>query len=160
MKFFTNKHVIASLIIAPILAILAWFLVDDWVADDALKAEKGIPYPLVAKSNCRWPSGYCYFENEDVEIKITTDTQNFGQNKLMVRSEIPMTNINFALVTNPDEMSNQMAMRPIDNTYQQWESDVINIMDQMYLQFLFVINESKFHGQAPTTFIYKEPVYN
>jgi len=160
MKFFTNKHVIASLIIAPILAILAWFLVDDWVADDVLKVEKGILYPLVAKSNCRWPSGYCYFENEDVEIKITTDTQNFGQNKLMVRSEIPMTNINFALVTNPDEMSNQMAMRPIDNTYQQWESDVINIMDQMYLQFLFVINESKFHGQAPTTFIYKEPVYN
>ena len=160
MKFFTNKHVIASLIIAPILAILAWFLVDDWVADDVLKVEKGILYPLVAKSNCRWPSGYCYFENEDVEIKITTDTQNFGQNKLMVRSEIPMTNINFALVTNPDEMSNQMAMRPIDNTYQQWESDVVNIMDQMYLQFLFVINESKFHGQAPTTFIYKEPVYN
>ena len=160
MKFFTNKHVIASLIIAPILAILAWFLVDDWVADDVLKVEKGILYPLVAKSNCRWPSGYCYFENEDVEIKITTDTQNFGQNKLMVRSEIPMSNINFALVTNPDEMSNQMAMRPIDNTYQQWESDVINIMDQMYLQFLFVINESKFHGQAPTTFIYKEPVYN
>jgi len=160
MKFFTNKHVIASLIIAPILAILAWFLVDDWVADDVLKVEKGILYPLVAKSNCRWPSGYCYFENEDVEIKITTDTQNFGQNKLMIRSEIPMTNINFALVTNPDEMSNQMAMRPIDNTYQQWESDVINIMDQMYLQFLFVINESKFHGQAPTTFIYKEPVYN
>jgi hypothetical protein len=78
----------------------------------------------------------------------------------MVRSEIPITNINFALVTNPDEMSNQMAMRPIDNTYQQWESDVVNIMDQMHLQFLFVINESKFHGQAPTTFIYKEPVYN
>jgi hypothetical protein len=52
MKFFTNKHVIASLIIAPILAILAGFMVDDLVADDALKAEKVIPYPLVANSNC------------------------------------------------------------------------------------------------------------
>ena len=66
----TNKHVIVSLLVAPILAILAWFGVDYLVAEQAQPAEQGTMYPLVARSNCRYDSGQCDLANNDVKMSI------------------------------------------------------------------------------------------
>ena len=48
-----NKHVVVAMLVAPILAILAWFAVDSMVAERAHSAKPGASYKLVAKSNCR-----------------------------------------------------------------------------------------------------------
>lgn len=159
MKFFTNKHVIASLIIAPILAVLAWFAVDDYVSEKPQSALAGQSYNLIAKSNCRWESGYCFLENEDLEIHITTNNQKYGQNSLMVRSQIPIDLLNFALVSEPGKDSSPMAMKPINPDYTEWVSDELNLQNNQFLQFVFGINQSRFYAETPTTFVYKEPVY-
>jgi hypothetical protein len=50
---FKNWHVIIAMIVAPILAVLAWFAVDYFVAERPHAAKEGAAYSLIAKSNCR-----------------------------------------------------------------------------------------------------------
>jgi NADH:ubiquinone oxidoreductase subunit 3 (subunit A) len=60
---FKNWHVIIAMIVAPILAVLAWFAVDYFVAERPHAAKEGAAYSLIAKSNCRYDSGQCDLEN-------------------------------------------------------------------------------------------------
>lgn len=68
---FTNKHVIIAMIVAPVLAILAWIAVGQMVGEPPRVAQPGQSYPLVEKSNCRWESGACDLENEDFKLRLT-----------------------------------------------------------------------------------------
>ena len=70
MSFFTNKHVVVALLVAPVLAIGAWYAVGLIGAETPQKAVPGQSYPLVAKSNCRYASGQCSLENGDIEFEI------------------------------------------------------------------------------------------
>ena len=65
---FTNKHVIVALIVAPVLSVLAWYAVGSFTGEQPTPAEPGQSYPLVEKSNCRYPSGECELENEDFSV--------------------------------------------------------------------------------------------
>lgn len=67
---FTNKHVVVALIVAPILSVLAWFAVGNLLGEEPTPAKAGQAYPLVAKSNCRWPSGACDMENEEFRLRL------------------------------------------------------------------------------------------
>ncbi len=80
---FTNKHVIIALIVAPILSVLAWFMVGSLIGEEPAPAESGKAYPLVAKSNCRWASGACDLENQD--FSVTLRFTNTGTLKLTSR---------------------------------------------------------------------------
>ena len=67
----TNKHFVTALIIAPILAVLAWFAVDKWVSPKPFAAKGGAAYPLAVKPNCRYASGKCGLENGDIKILLS-----------------------------------------------------------------------------------------
>ena len=67
---FSNKHVLVAMLVAPVLAIMAWFAVDYFVAERPHAAEEGATYTLLAKSNCRYASGKCDLENADFELTI------------------------------------------------------------------------------------------
>ena len=66
-----NRHVITALLVAPILAVLAWFAVGNLVGERATPAQAGQSYPLVARSNCRYESGQCDLENEDFRLRLS-----------------------------------------------------------------------------------------
>ncbi len=68
---FTNKHVVIAMIVAPVLAVLAWFGVGQIGAEKPQVAVQGQSYPLVEQSNCRYASGACDLENEDFKLRIT-----------------------------------------------------------------------------------------
>lgn len=70
---FNNKHVIIAMLVAPILAVLAWFAVDSLVSEKAAPAIAGQSYPLVERSNCRYASGICDLENEEFKLSMTVD---------------------------------------------------------------------------------------
>lgn len=72
---FTNKHVVIALIVAPILAILAWFAIGNLMGEQPHSAEPGVAYPLVARSNCRYASGRCDLENEDFSLSLHMDDE-------------------------------------------------------------------------------------
>lgn len=63
MSFFNNKHIITAMIVAPLLAIGSYYLVDLAVKEKPQSAVAGQAYPLVAKSNCRYTSGRCDLMN-------------------------------------------------------------------------------------------------
>jgi len=67
---FTNKHVIIAMLVAPVLAIMAWFAVDYFIGERPHAAKEGAAYTLIAKSNCRYDSGQCDLENSDFKLNL------------------------------------------------------------------------------------------
>lgn len=58
MSMMTNKHVLAALLVAPILAVLAWYgtgLLSDDEELQAVPAQAGASYPLIERPGCRYP---------------------------------------------------------------------------------------------------------
>jgi hypothetical protein len=66
-----NRHYIIALVIAPLLAVLAWAVVGNLAKEKPAPAQVGQSYPLLEKSNCRYPSGVCDLENVDFEASMT-----------------------------------------------------------------------------------------
>ena len=71
MTLFSNRHVVAAMVVTPILAVLAYFAVDLIVAEQPQPALVGQSYPLQAKSNCRYSSGQCDLHNGDFQVTLT-----------------------------------------------------------------------------------------
>ena len=51
MSFLKNKHVITAMMVAPLLAVASYFMVDLVVQEPALEPVAGQAYHLIAKSN-------------------------------------------------------------------------------------------------------------
>ncbi len=107
---FTNKHVVVAMLVAPVLAIMAWFAIDYFIAERPHAAKEGAAYTLIAKSNCRYDSGQCDLENSDFKLSIrpTSVTQNAVQ--LEMTSAFPLQSATLGLVndgvpTSPSPMS-------------------------------------------------------
>ena len=66
----TNKHVVVALLVAPVLAIAAWYAVGHFLGERPHAAVEGGSYLLVARSNCRYDSGGCDLRNADFELQI------------------------------------------------------------------------------------------
>ena len=83
---FNNKHVIIAMIVAPVLAILAWFAVGQLAGEQPRVAQPGQSYPLVERSNCRYESGACDLENEDFKLRLTLQESVTGPEFLLTAS--------------------------------------------------------------------------
>ncbi len=93
-----NKHVVVAMLVAPVLAVLAWFAVDYFVAERPHSAEPGAAYPLVAKSNCRYDSGRCDLENADFEIALLPQRITPGAVSIRLESRFPLQQATLGLV--------------------------------------------------------------
>ena len=82
---FRNKHVVVAMLVAPVLAILAWFAVDYFVSERPHVAKPGATYSLIAKSNCRYDSGQCDLENGD--FKLTLRPTEIGESMITLDLE-------------------------------------------------------------------------
>ncbi|MEP1472312.1 MAG: hypothetical protein ABJK20_18235 [Halieaceae bacterium] len=71
LKLLTDRHVIIALLVAPALALLAWFAVGNLASEQPQRAQAGKEYPLVEQSNCRYESGVCELRNEDMVLKLS-----------------------------------------------------------------------------------------
>jgi hypothetical protein len=151
--FFKNKHVITSMIVAPILAIISYFAVDYYVAEVPHKAKQGQSYKMLVKSNCRWESGACDLVNGGLKIHITSDAQVYGLNTLFIDASSDLKGIKFALVKAKDKTSKPQSMTPSNGSKISWQSPQINVIKSDYLQFVISANESLFYARVPTVFI-------
>lgn len=154
--FFKNKHVIAAMIISPILAIMAYFAVDHYVAEVPHSAKKGNSYKMLVKPNCRWQSGKCDLVNNDVKFSIKGSVQNFGINNIYLVSSVGLTNVQLALTSKKDGISSPESMIATNDEKTNWKSKQFDILSTDYLQFAVKIGESYFYAQVPAIFIHKE----
>lgn len=115
---FTNKHVIVAMIVAPILSILAWFAVGNLKGEKAAPAQVGQSYPLVEKSNCRYPSGFCDLQNEDFKLRLTVQEGAGGQ-QMVLTSTHQLEGVVLA-VSRSEENRPPSAMRAADGRGLEW----------------------------------------
>jgi hypothetical protein len=148
----TNKHVIAAMIVAPILVIIAYFGVDYMVSERPHNAVAGNSYPLVAKSNCRYQSGKCTFENGDIEITLSAKQSDNDSMIIQLSSELPLTGAKIALATNSDDLPPHN-MQPSGENKSQWETTLQNRdIENARLLLVVSVNDSLYYGETETSF--------
>jgi hypothetical protein len=153
MKFFKNKHIIASMIIAPILAVISWFAVDHFVKEVPHQLESGNHYKMLVKSNCRWGSGKCDLENNDIKITLTV-ANNLKNKTLNLNSSAELTTVQVGIAKNIEEHSIPQKMLKVDESNYIINFDTID--SNKILQLVASINGAIFYATIPTIFINKE----
>lgn len=149
----TNKHVIVAMIVAPILAIIAYFGVDHYVSEKPHQAVKGASYPLVGKSNCRYESGKCTLKNGDIEIHITTETVGATATNVLLESNIALqgAKIAFSSEGKNNPPTNMTKSNPEDT---KWLASISSDqLDNTQLQLAVSIEDSTYFGEVTTVFV-------
>ena len=114
----TNKHVIVAMIVAPVLSILAWFSIGEFIGEKPQVALPGQSYPLVEKSNCRYESGLCELENEDFRLKLFYQDNEAGK-QLVLRSSHILEGVVIS-VGIPEGKEQPDSMRSTDEQGMEW----------------------------------------
>ena len=120
MIVWKNKHVIIAMIVAPILAIFAYFGIGAIFGDKPQPAESGQVYKLVEKPNCRYASGECGLKNVDFELTITGEQLSGGRYLLNVVSANPLDGIKLALAENGADEGQPVDMRAVGTDGLKW----------------------------------------
>lgn len=121
MSVFTNKHVVVAMIVAPILAILAYFGVDAFVSEKPHAALSGSNYELLEKPNCRYSSGVCGLKNGDFELKLNIEWQTAESGMIHLRSIFPLDGARVAIVEEGQKETPPVAMQPVDQKRLVWQ---------------------------------------
>lgn len=114
---FTNKHVIIAMIVAPVLAVLAWFAVGQFAGETPQPAVPGQSYPLLEKSNCRYPSGACDLENEAFRVRLSAAGEE--GNELVLTSSHPLEGVVLGIGLQDEDLQPAM-MRAVDGQGLEW----------------------------------------
>lgn len=156
-----NKHVIVSLIVAPILAIMSYFAVDAMVAETPHAAKPGESVQLIEKPNCRYTSGACDLKNGDFEVRMRGEWLDGVQILLTLESTVPLDGIVAAHVTKADETTPPLKMKALDNSGLRWGLNIINPDLQIdRLRLAASSKETLYFGDAALTFINYETSFN
>ncbi len=152
-----NKHVIVALIVAPILAILAWFGVGQIVGEKAHVAKPGAVYPLVARSNCRWESGACELANNDVTMTILPLELGAQYTKLSLDSEFPLTQATLALLSGGNEVAASAEFDESPDAPAQMTVTIPAFADpEAMLRIAVTVEESLYFAEVPVVFMRPE----
>jgi hypothetical protein len=149
---FTNKHVIIAMIVAPILAVLAWIAVGQLAGEKAAPARPGQSYPLVEKSNCRYPSGACDLENEDFKLRLTVEEGPGGAHMVLSASH-PLEGVVLSVAL-PDSEQPPSGMRATDGQGIQWRIGLESMpAAEERIRLVAHAAGSSYFGEASTTFL-------
>jgi len=160
---YKNKHVVIAMIVAPILAIISYFAVDQMVAEKPHAAKPGASYQLAEKPNCRYNSGMCDLKNGDFEVRLTTLMRDGNSMLLALSSAHLLSGVKVALVTVDEQgeiinsgmsMSDRpQNMQPADETGMSWS---INLpqpdSESNRLQLVLSSNEVLYFGETHLAF--------
>ena len=149
---FTNKHVIIAMIVAPILSILAWFAVGNFIGEEPAVAQPGQSYPLVEMSNCRYPSGMCDLANEDFKLGLSYDEAVSGP-QMVVRASHPLEGIVLSLGVAESEVQ-PTAMRATDGQGLEWRIAIAGKpTPDLRIRVVARAAGSSYYGEAGTLFL-------
>lgn len=120
-----NGHVIAAMLVAPVLAVISYFAVDFMVRDEPEAAQAGNEYRLVSRSNCRYESGHCIMENGEFKLTVTAEKTAPDRVRLKVSSAHPLQGIKAAWVDDPDQQDSPPGiLTAVDEQQRQWQGEV------------------------------------
>ena len=152
-----NKHVIIALLVAPILAILAWFAIGQIAGEKAQVAEPGAAYPLVARSNCRWESGECELVNNNLKMTILPLELGAQYTRLSLDSEFPLAQATFALISGGSEVVANATHDESPDAAAQMTVTIPAFADpEAMLRVAVTVHESLYFAEIPVVFMRPE----
>lgn len=148
---FTNKHVVIALIVAPVLAVLAWFATGQLASEAPQAAIPGQAYPLLESSNCRYPSGACDLENEDFRLRLRAVDDDAGE--LLLSSRHPLEGVVLDIGL-PNEEYELETMRSVDGLGLEWRLALASrpAADQR-IRLVALAGGSRYFAEASTAFL-------
>ncbi len=104
MTMFKNMHLVVAMLVAPVLAVMAWFAVDYFAGERPHAATEGAGYTLIAKPNCRYDSGQCDLENSEFGLSLRPLAVTDAAVELEMTSAFPLQSAALGLVDNGAEL--------------------------------------------------------
>lgn len=157
MGFLKNKHLILAMFIAPLLAVIAYFAVDQVVSEKPQAAIEGASYKLVAKSNCRYKSGICTLENGDIEVKLRVEIIDNSRAEVFLSSEIPVQSalISFVDDLGYETISREPRLMVASMEYPDTWSAVIDSVptEKSILRLALRISDTLYYAETTAIFI-------
>lgn len=120
MNILKNKHLLVASLVAPLLAILAYFSIDYFVGESPQAAVEGQSYPLVENPNCRYDSGFCGLKNNDFELDMSYERLKADRLALNLESAFPLEGVMLAVVKGGDDTIPPMPMAAVDSEGLKW----------------------------------------
>lgn len=144
------------MLVAPVLAILAWYAVDHLIGEKPHAAKPGEAYLLIAKSNCRYDSGQCDLANGDFEVTLRATRIGAVRMTLELVSKFPLQQSTIGLV----EPGAERPPLPMDATAAgttRWVGDVSRPGSEESSLRLAVLAEGvTYYAEVPVTFLQLE----
>lgn len=151
---FTNRHVVVAMLVAPVLAIIAWFAIDSLVAEKPQVAQLGQTYALASLPNCRYPSGHCTMKNEDFEVDIKPITEGTDMQGLELQSKHPLQWVKGAVVHNEQDTGTPVDFIVLDELGLKWQLDISGQHDdKALLRIAASANGSFYYGESGLAFV-------
>ncbi len=145
-----NKHLIVAMIVAPILAIIAYFGVDSMVSEKPHAAQSGTSYPLRVMSNCRYASGECELRNGEVKLRLILSEND----DWLLESELPLTG---GVISSASD-AQPMALVADDTTRRWWRvaADRDAVARDEALRIVIGVGGSQYFAEVPVIFVEAE----
>jgi hypothetical protein len=149
-----NKHVVVAMLVAPVLAVLAWYGVDYMVAERAQVAQPGETYPLVARSNCRYESGACDLVNSDFKLTVRPVKLLPEETELQLESPFKLAQATLALVQGDSEFVGTAIAGEASGTDTLLSVTIPAFADPAAtLRIAVTVNESVYFAEVPVVFM-------
>ncbi|OOE86253.1 hypothetical protein [Salinivibrio sharmensis] len=154
-RLLTNKHVVIAMLVAPILAVIAYFAVDKAVSEPPKAAQPGQSYPLAVRSNCRYTSGFCQLENGDMKLKLKSQGVENNQLTLRLVSELPLEGAQIGLTETPPQ-----TMQIRDEKGTTWTVTLpAPSSEETQIRLAVSMEGSHYYAETPVTFIEHKTFY-
>jgi hypothetical protein len=160
---FKNKHIIAALIIAPILSIMSYFAVDHMVSEKPHKAMIGNAYPLVEKPNCRYESGQCGLKNGEFQVDLTAENAGNGKLRLRLSSAHPLEHAGVAIVPSNTKERPPVLMTSQSQSATEWVAMVPyegNTLNNQRLRIALSSQGTFYYAESSLAFIDYQTAYH
>ena len=152
-----NRHLVTASIVAPVLALIAYFGVNALVGESPHAAEEGQSYQLVEMPSCRYNSGRCGLKNSDFELNLSTESLDGGRMLLMLESEFPLDGVKAALVEDEADEKQPVDMRPMGADGLSWSLEIARPdPERNRLHLVASANGSLYFGDAAMKFTLQE----
>jgi len=153
---FKNWHLIIAMLVAPMLAVMAWFAVDYFVAERPHAAKEGAAYTLIAKSNCRYDSGQCDLENSDFKLSIRPVSITSGSIQLEMTSAFPLQSATLGLVNNGTP-SSPSPMASTNDEALHWTTRIDSPAEgNSFIRVAVTADDATWYAEVPTVFLFPE----
>ena len=165
MGFLKNKHFIMAMVIAPVLAVIAYFATDYVVSEPPQEARPGQSYKLAAKSNCRYQSGVCTLNNSDVELRLRAERLSEHTVLLALSSTLEIQNALISIATS-DNATSPTAMSPPEANSgpaagKQWQMQVeVDEPEKTKVRLAVNIAGATYYAEIPAVFIDYETTFS